>query len=336
MTQVGKGAHYTYAQLEKLWIEGGGTRATAPIAAAIAEAESQGWSNNVNEMDTNGAGSYGLWQINNGTTFSSQGPNYGGPAGWNNPVENARLAVAKYHGAGNGWTPWGTYTSGAYLAYLRGAVPPSSGNVSNPIKTTSKTGPTNANTTSFWGDVEGAAGVFGENPLGIVASGFSEGISSGIEEGIINSLKDVWEPIGKRIFYGGEMLIGGSMMFVAVIALVLIGLARFVGSHKNSIAAVAAAPETGGASLLLGASAANRQQRARRQGVTTQQGQDRITIAQRRVAVQESQERRRIANAQQQQTTTVQPTSQGDLDTSVARARARAAKMRAARRNRGD
>lgn len=110
-------AVYSYAQLMTLWINAGGSKALAPIAAAIAEAESGGNSDALNPNDNNGTqSSYGLWQISNGT-HAPPSP------GWANPAVNAQLAVAKYKAAG-GFSPWGTYDSGAYKAYLSPSTTP--------------------------------------------------------------------------------------------------------------------------------------------------------------------------------------------------------------------
>ena len=119
---VGSGSKLTYAELEAAWIHGGGSPALAPMAAAIAEAESGGQSNVVNTCDNGGTqSSYGLWQVSTGTHAAPSST-------WSNPVENARLAVGKYNGSlqasGNGWLPWGTYQSGAYRAFLSNSTPP--------------------------------------------------------------------------------------------------------------------------------------------------------------------------------------------------------------------
>lgn len=109
---------YTYAQLEQLWINAGGPPAQAPVAAAIAEAESRGNSAAINAADNNGTQtSWGLWQVSNGT-HAQPVPNILDPA------VNAQQAVAKYKGAGNAFTPWGTYTSGAYKAFASGSTTP--------------------------------------------------------------------------------------------------------------------------------------------------------------------------------------------------------------------
>ena len=106
---------YSYAQLEQLWINAGGSKATAPVAAAIAEAESGGDPGALNLTDNNGTQtSVGLWQVSNGT--------HQYPPSWATPAGNAAEAVAKYQAGG--WAPWGTYDSGAYRQYLNGATTP--------------------------------------------------------------------------------------------------------------------------------------------------------------------------------------------------------------------
>jgi hypothetical protein len=94
------------------WIKAGGPQPLAPVAAAIGEAESGGNTNALNSKDNGGRqSSFGVWQISNGT-HTPPSPN------WADPATNAQLAVAKYKGAGNSFSPWGTYDSGAYRAYL--------------------------------------------------------------------------------------------------------------------------------------------------------------------------------------------------------------------------
>lgn len=127
----GPGTRYTYAQLEALWIQNGGSSAMAPVMAAIAEAESGGCSSDINPVDNNGTQtSWGLWQISNGTH--------------NQPTENildpnvnAQQAVAKYRSQGLG--AWGTYTSGAYLAFLNNNSSPDYSGTGSPAGNTSAT-----------------------------------------------------------------------------------------------------------------------------------------------------------------------------------------------------
>jgi len=133
---------YSYAQLEQLWINAGGSSATAPVAAAIAEAESGGNSLAAYPGTTvaPGAGSNtdatGLWQI------LGVPPGFT-PAQLTDPAANAQMAVAKYNAAGGSFSPWVTYTSGAYLPYVSNSTPPSSTGVP-----TSTSTPTTAMTTA--------------------------------------------------------------------------------------------------------------------------------------------------------------------------------------------
>jgi Lysozyme like domain len=109
-------ATYTYAQLEGLWINAGGSPSLAPLMAAIAEAESGGNPTATNATDNNGTQtSWGLWQISNGT-HNQPVPNI------LSPTVNAQQAVAKYEA--NGLTPWGTYDSGAYKKYMQNSTTP--------------------------------------------------------------------------------------------------------------------------------------------------------------------------------------------------------------------
>jgi hypothetical protein len=165
------GTLYTYAQLEGLWIAAGGAKGLAPVAAAIAEAESGGCSASVNPTDNGGTQtSWGLWQISNGTHAQPV-------QGILNPSTNAQAAVAKYKA--NGWQPWGTYTSGAYKAFLNGKTTPDL-NVPAPVGTdVGEAGPAGSITgvcllgftssglqgTSWLNDLVGTGGNIGQGQL---------------------------------------------------------------------------------------------------------------------------------------------------------------------------
>jgi LysM repeat protein len=84
--------------LEALWVEAGGSPAVEVTAASIAMAESGG-----NQFATGTVGERGYWQINpvNGSLSTYD------------PYGNARAAVIM-SGDGTNWSPWTTYTSGAY------------------------------------------------------------------------------------------------------------------------------------------------------------------------------------------------------------------------------
>jgi hypothetical protein len=80
-------------------------------ATAVALAESGGDTMATNH-NTNGSYDYGLWQIN---TVHGQLLNQGNKF---NPLDNAKMALTIWSGAGNKWTPWSVYKSGVYRAQL--------------------------------------------------------------------------------------------------------------------------------------------------------------------------------------------------------------------------
>jgi len=105
---------YTYSQIEAIWIQYGGNPAAAPMAAAIALAESGGNPNAVNTANSNGTTDRGLWQINSvhgaQSTFDL--------------AANTRAAIAISNNGAN-WRPWTTYNTGAYRKYYNSSVQPS-------------------------------------------------------------------------------------------------------------------------------------------------------------------------------------------------------------------
>lgn len=80
------------------------------IAVAIALAESSG---NPNAVGDNGD-SIGLWQIN-----LPNHPEYAN-VDLTDPQTNANAAFAIYQQAGNSFTPWTTFKTGAYQQYMGG------------------------------------------------------------------------------------------------------------------------------------------------------------------------------------------------------------------------
>jgi hypothetical protein len=156
----------TYAQMEGYWIKAGGPAGVAPVAAAIGEAESGGNTDAVNKTDNYGKqSSFGVWQISNGT-HTPPSPK------WADPAVNAQLAVAKYKGASNTFSDWGTYKTGAYRAYMNGSTTPDLNVTGNPNAIGAElTAATQADCffgisgipgTSFWNDIFGSGGNVGQ------------------------------------------------------------------------------------------------------------------------------------------------------------------------------
>lgn len=118
---------YTYAQLEGYWANAAAqlndptAEAEAPVAAAIALAESSG-SNVVQQGQPYDTTGWGLWQITPGNSV----PNVATDNGLLDPNLNALAAVTKFQAAGNSFQPWTTYTSGKYMQFLQQGVAPDS------------------------------------------------------------------------------------------------------------------------------------------------------------------------------------------------------------------
>jgi len=130
-------ANYTYAQLEGLWINAGGSAATAPLAAAIAEAESGG-NAAVTSANPDGGTNVGLWQLDTlgvGSGYSV--------AQLQDPAANAAIAVKGSSGGAN-WSSWETYANGAYKAFLSSSTTPQT----TGLPTASATGTTTATLTA--------------------------------------------------------------------------------------------------------------------------------------------------------------------------------------------
>jgi len=85
-------------------------------AVAIALAESSGNPNAIG--DVNLGGSIGLWQI-----YLPDHPEYSAP-GLFDPQANADAAFAIYQAAGNSFSPWTTFKTGAYTENLSVSAPP--------------------------------------------------------------------------------------------------------------------------------------------------------------------------------------------------------------------
>lgn len=108
-----------YAQLEALWIEGGGSPAKAPIAAAIATAESSG-NTDAESANPDGGTNVGPWQLD------TKGVGAGHTVDeLKDPLTNAQLAV-KGSSDGTDWGAWETYVTGRYRAFLKNNVKPAS------------------------------------------------------------------------------------------------------------------------------------------------------------------------------------------------------------------
>jgi hypothetical protein len=108
---------FSYAQLEGLWENAGGSVQTAPVAAAVSEAESSG-SATATSGNPDGGTNVGLWQLD---TPGGVGAGYS-VAQLENPATNALVAV-KGSADGTNWGDWQTFVQGTYQRFLQSGVP---------------------------------------------------------------------------------------------------------------------------------------------------------------------------------------------------------------------
>lgn len=177
---------YTFAQLEGLWINNGGSASLAPLMAAIALAESSGNPNAENKTDNGGRQtSWGLWQLSDGT-HNQPVPNI------LDPNVNAAQAVKKYKS--QGLTAWGTYTSGAYRHYMQSGVSPDTTSVPAGSSTGSSSNAVQAGVTS---DIGGAIG-----------------------KGLADAFSAIFAPFINMLIWGTETLLGLGLIVAGILIMV--------------------------------------------------------------------------------------------------------------------
>lgn len=109
---TGKGGKASIQDLENAWIAAGGNRASAPIAAAIAMAESSG--SGKCAPDPPGE-SCSVWQVH-----MNDHPQYDRNRLQTDLVYAAKAAV-EISNNGRNWNPWTTYTHGKYQQFMNEA-----------------------------------------------------------------------------------------------------------------------------------------------------------------------------------------------------------------------
>lgn len=199
---------YSFAQLEGLWVNNGGSPALAPLMAAIALAESSGNPASTNTTDNNGRQtSWGLWQLSDGTHNMPV-------ANILDPNVNAQQAVKKYKS--QGLQAWGTYRSGAYRKYMQSGVTPSNSGI-----------PTGSTTGSVAQQV-----------------GVTDDIGSAIGKGFAQAISAIFQPIIDVAIWGTEALLGMALLIGGV--MIMIGQTEG-GKEAELNAATALVPEEGAA-----------------------------------------------------------------------------------------
>lgn len=236
---VGPGnVQYSYAQLEGIWNQAGGNPQAAPMAAAIAMAESGG-NSAAYDNDSNGSVDRGLWQINSVhgalSTFDVMG--------------NARAAVSISNN-GTNWSPWVTYQTGAYQRYLQSNVPP---DLNAPINATNAASGA-GQSSSTQATLEGCNSIetmivpwlCGGNIEGINGIGSSESFVLKIIDSLIGGILNPMIQIvagTMGMIGGGIMVIGG--IFVIISHTETYQEAKGAATQSVGMAAFLAGPEAG-------------------------------------------------------------------------------------------
>jgi Lysozyme like domain len=232
----GGAAGLSYAQLEGVWLKAArgtkyATRKWAALMAAIALAESSGIPWNVNRNDNNGKQtSWGLWQISNGTHSEVS-------ANWNNPYVNARLAVDKLQSQGLG--AWGTYTSGAYKAFLSDRTTPDTSGLDNAAAEGTAPLSISSGNDCLWGiGTPGLAATFG----GLVGAGLGALGIGGSHEFCVLSKSQARAVVG-FVALGGGIAVGlfGVLLLGRVTGIQEVGALRPGGQQQPAAAPAAAA-----------------------------------------------------------------------------------------------
>jgi len=187
---------FTYAQIEGIWLQAGGQPGAAPIAAAIAMAESGG-NSTATHADSNGSVDRGLWQINSV---------HGAQSSYD-VMTNARAAVSISNN-GQNWTPWTTFNSGAYRNFIQTNVAP---DTSAPINATNAAANQTANTGPLPGGLWDPANWF-LNPSG-TAAGAMEPVIKYLMQGLIITMLNPLIQIVAGVMGIGA---GASMVFVGI------------------------------------------------------------------------------------------------------------------------
>lgn len=209
---------YNYAQLEGVWIMAGGSAQNAPMAAAIAMAESGG-NSQASGTNSNNTTDRGLWQIN---SSNGSGSSF-------DVMTNARAAVQMSNN-GTNWRPWCTaYSDGAcgtkggcyqcpgspYMKFLNPGVAP---DMTAPINATNAATGSGGTATdmSFLSNMEGSTvcAIFpwmcsGSNPV----TGFIATAIEGVLRSVLNPLIQIVAGV-MGITAGAAMMGFGIYMMV--------------------------------------------------------------------------------------------------------------------------
>lgn len=185
-------------------------------ATAVALAESGG-DPGASHVNTNGSVDYGLWQINTvHGGLLNQGDKF-------NPLDNAKMALTVWRGAGNKWTPWAAYNNGSSQGFMAQAtlaaakpVPPASPAGAGAVGSGTASGaPAEAGGTAT---AQGSAPAVAPNPVAdAISTALSPltGLASAVT-GLVEKIKTVlnvnfWWRVGAGIL-GVIMMLASAVM----------------------------------------------------------------------------------------------------------------------------
>jgi hypothetical protein len=228
------GPTLTFDQVQALWIQNGGAPGWAPLAAAIAMAESGGNTVSLNNTPSTGDYSVGLWQIN---YYGSLGPSrtaeYGAPGTLQSDPNAQAKAAIQLSNNGADWGPW--KTDAAWNAWQAHGAPatPSKATLSSWGVSLGGAGGASA---ASWADLNANAGVsLGTTGCGSKPPIFSFGGVAGIGSVSITACE------GKAMAGGLCLAAGTGLALVGVLIIVAWGL-----GHTKAGAAAAGVVKGGG------------------------------------------------------------------------------------------
>lgn len=205
---------YTFAQLEGLWIQAGGSKALAPLMAGVAEVESGG-----NPQAENPSGATGLWQIE-WPLYRNLVPGATSRQAYFNPQINAAAAVKLSRNTMAGiqanWLAFEPPGAAEAIAKKNGGTVPQSvsGSGSGQIggttgsRSTNSSGSTATGTTGSSSTAGTATGTGPDpnQPGGII--GFAEGLP--VIGGLVSALEPLLHAVATVIDYSFAMFEPGQ------------------------------------------------------------------------------------------------------------------------------
>jgi Lysozyme like domain len=268
---------FTPAQLAGIWIQAGGPPTVAPLAAAVAMAESGG--NSCAQGSNPGSVDRGLWQMN--SKYNPSGSTF-------DVMTNARAAVALYKSSGNSFKQWctawngGCCSCGTYLGpgspalkFYNANLQPDCSAPINPTQAVTPTGTPTGGTTPASTSTATATSAgswlscfLDPAPCWLNALGLGGGSVSKEDMGLLGGIGSIFNPLAwinsaiNSLLNPIVQLISGIMGLTAGAVLMIIGLLIIASNTQTGqnvqrqagragqLAMWAAGPEVGATSTI--------------------------------------------------------------------------------------